>query len=141
MEDMTGLSSASTIFPAMSAHTQIRLASLSCAAYGALLVSGTVYHFQRTGSFRALGHSLAQPTLWVALLIAALVTFGLWRRYAWAWWLGIAAAGYQIFRIASAYVQRGFGHMPGSSTLIAFALLLLILVLLLPRKSRLGCNR
>lgn len=126
----------------MSALTQIRLASLSCAAYGALLVSGTIYHFQRTGSFRALGHSLAQPALWIALLIAALVTFGLWRRHAWAWWLGIAAAGYQIFRIASAYVQgRGFGHMPGFGTLLALALLLLILVLLLPRRSRLGCNR
>ena len=85
----------------MSAHTQVRIASLAAAAYGALLVSGTVHHFQRTGSFRALGHSLAQPTLWVALLIAALVTFGLWQRSAWAWWLGIAAAGYQIFRIAS----------------------------------------
>jgi benzodiazapine receptor len=125
----------------MSAHTQIRLASLSCAAYGALLVSGTVYHFQRSGSFRALAHSLAQPTLWIALLIAALVTFGLWKRYAWAWWLGIAAAGFQIFRIACAYLQRGFGHMPGFPTLIALALLILILVLLLPRKSRLGCNR
>jgi hypothetical protein len=126
----------------MSAHTQIRFASLSCAAYGALLVSGTVYHFQRSGSFRALGHSLAQPGLWIALLVAVLVTFGLWQRRAWAWWLGIAAAGYQIFRIASAYAHgRGFGHMPGFATLLALALLLLILVLLLPRKSRLGCNR
>jgi hypothetical protein len=126
----------------MSASTQIRLASLSCAAYGALLVSGTVYHFQHTGSFRALGHSLAQPSLWIALLIAALVTFGLWQRHAWAWWLGIAAANYQIFRIVSAYVYgRGFGHMPGFATLLALALLILILVLLLPRKSRLGCNR
>jgi benzodiazapine receptor len=126
----------------MSAHTQVRIASLAAAAYGALLVSGTVHHFQRTGSFRALGHSLAQPTLWIALLIAALVTFGLWQRNAWAWWLGIAAAGYQIFRIASAYVYgRGFGHMPGVATLIALVLLLLIVVLLLPRPARLACNR
>ena len=46
--------------PRMSATTQIRLASLSCAAYGALLVSGTVYHFQHTGSFRALAASRTQ---------------------------------------------------------------------------------
>jgi hypothetical protein len=126
----------------MSAHTQIRFASLTSAAYGALLVSGIVYHFQRTGSFRALAHSLAQPTVWVALLVAALVAFGLWKRYAWAWWLGVAAAGYQIFRIASAHVQgRGFGHVPGFATLLALALLLLVLLLLLPRRARLGCNR
>jgi translocator protein len=86
--------------------------------------------------------SLAQPALWMALLIAALVAVGLWRRYAWAWWLGIAAAGYQIFRIASAHVHmRGFGHVPGFATLIALALLVLVLVLLLPRTSRRGCNR
>jgi translocator protein len=78
----------------------------------------------------------------MALLIAALVAVGLWRRYAWAWWLGIAAAGYQIFRIASAHVHmRGFGHVPGFATLIALALLVLVLVLLLPRTSRRGCNR
>ena len=126
----------------MSAHTQIRLASLASAAYGALLVSGIVHHFQRTGSFRALAHSLSQPTVWIALLIAVVVAFGLWQRHAWAWWLGVAAAAWQIFRIGMAYVQgRNFGNLPGAATLIALALLLLVLVLLLPRKARLGCNR
>jgi benzodiazapine receptor len=126
----------------MSAHIQIRLASLTSAAYGALLVSGIAYHFQRTGSFRALAHSLSQPTVWIALLIAALVAFGLWQRHAWAWWLGVAAAAWQVFRIVTAYVQGpNFGNLPGAATLIALALLLLVLVLLLPRKARLGCNR
>ena len=126
----------------MSAHTQIRLASLTSAAYGALLVSGIVHHFQRTGSFRALANSLSQPTVWIALLISALVTFGLWQRYAWAWWLGVAAAAWQVFRIVMAYVQgHNFGNLPGVATVIALALLLLVLVLLLPRKARLGCNR
>ncbi|HEY0822143.1 MAG TPA: hypothetical protein VGD76_00010 [Ramlibacter sp.] len=126
----------------MSAHTQIRFASLASATYAALLVSGIVYHFQRTGSLRALVNSLSQPAVWIALLVAALVTFGLWKRYAWAWWLGVGAAGYQVFRIASAHVQgRGFGQMPGFATLLALALLLLVLALLLPRRARLGCNR
>lgn len=125
----------------MSAQTQIRFASLTCAAYGVLLVSGIVYHFQRTGSFRALAHSLSQPTVWIALLVAALVAYGLWRRYAWAWWLGVAAAAYQVFRIGSAWFDRGLDRVPGFATLLALALLLLILVLLLPRKARLGCSR
>ena len=126
----------------MSAQTQIRIASLACAAYGALLASGIVHHFQRTGSLRTLAHSLSQPTIWIALLVAALATFGLWKRQAWAWWLAVAAAGFQIFRIVSAYVQgRGFGQVPGFPTLLALGLLLVVLVLLLPRKARLGCNR
>lgn len=125
----------------MSAQTQIRFASLTSAAYGVLLASGIVHHFQRTGSLRALAHSLSQPPVWIALLIAALVTFGLWKRHAWAWWLGVAAAGYQVFRIASAWFARGGNYMPGFATLLALGLLLLLIVLLLPRKARLGCNR
>lgn len=122
----------------MSAHTQIRIASLATATYGALLVSGIVHHFQRTGSFRSLVHGFSQPHILIALLVVVLVTYGLWKRYAWAWWLGVAAAGYQVFRIASA---NGLSRMPGTATLIALALLLLVIVLLLPRRSRLGCNR
>jgi len=126
----------------MSAQAQIRFASLAAATYGAVLVSGIIYHFQRTGSLRALAQSLANPGVWIALLVAALVTYGLWARHAWAWWLAIAAAGYQIVRIVLAHVHgRGAGHLPGFATLLALALLLLIIVLLLPRKARLGCNR
>lgn len=125
----------------MSAQLQIRLASFTAAAYGALLASGIVYHFQRTGSFRSLARSLAEPTIWIALLVAGLVTFGLWKRYAWAWWLAIAAAAFQLFRIFEAWFDRGLARPPGVPALIALALLLLLLVLLLPRKSRLGCNR
>jgi benzodiazapine receptor len=125
----------------MSAHTQIRLASASTAAYAALFVSGIVYHFQRTGSLRALANSLSNPFVWVTLLVAAVITFGLWKRYAWAWWVGVAAAAYQLFRIGEAWVSRGLSHVPGVPTLIALVLLVLILVLLLPRRSRLGCNR
>ena len=126
----------------MSAQTHIRLASLSAAAYAAFLVSGVVHHFQRTGSLRALVQSLTHPALWIALVIAAIVTVGLWQRQAWAWWLAIGAAAVQIFRIVSAYVQgRSFGSMPAFPTLLALGLLLLVIVLLLPRKARLGCNR
>lgn len=125
----------------MSAHTQIRFASLTSAAYGALLASGVVHHFQRTGSFRALANSLSRPTLWVALLLAAVVTWGLWKRYAWAWWLAVAAAAFEIFLIGRAWFARGLSHVPGIPTLITLALMLLLLVLLLPRRARQGCNR
>lgn len=125
----------------MSAHTQIRLASLTTAAYGALLASGIVYHFQRTGSFRSLARDLAEPTIWIALLLVVLVTFGLWKRYAWAWWLAIAAAGFQLFRIFEAWFDRGLSRVPGVPTLIALVLLLVLVALLLPRRARLGCNR
>jgi len=73
--------------------------------------------------------------------VAALVTFGLWQRQAWAWWVGVAAACFQLLRIADAWFDRGLSRLPGMPTLIALALLVLLLVLLLPRRARLGCNR
>ncbi|MDE2605221.1 MAG: hypothetical protein KGL68_04775 [Burkholderiales bacterium] len=125
----------------MAATTQIRLASLAAATYGALLASGIVHHFQRTGSLRALVHGLAQPPVWIGLLVATLATVGLWRRQAWAWWLAVAAAGWQAGRILYFWFERGLARVPGVPTLLALGLLVLILVLLLPRAARLACNR
>jgi uncharacterized membrane protein (DUF2068 family) len=126
----------------VSGLTQLRFAALCAITYGLLAVSGLVHQFQRTGSFRALLRGLAQPQLWVVLVIALLLLFGLWRRQAWAWWLGVAAAAFGLFRIVSAYVQGpGFGRVPGAWTWIAFGLLLAILLLLAPRRARLAANR
>jgi benzodiazapine receptor len=125
----------------MSGLTHLRLAAFCALAYGLLLVSGILHHFQRTGSLRALVRGLSQPWVWVALLIALLVMYGLWRRYAWAWWLGLLAAAFQVFRILSPYVQAGGSRFPAASTLVALVLLLLVIVLLLPRKARLASNR
>lgn len=126
----------------MSALMQLRLAALCAVTYAALVLSGLIAHFQRTGSFRTLFHGIARPEVWVVVLVALLVTAGLWTRRAWAWWLGVAAAGYQLFRIVSAYVLgHRLGHVPAFAVLIALVLLVLFLVLVLQRKARLGCNR
>jgi uncharacterized membrane protein (DUF2068 family) len=126
----------------VSGLTQLRFAALCAFTYGLLAVSGLVHQFQRTGSLRALLRGLAQPQLWVVLVIALLLLVGLWRRQAWAWWLGVAAAAFGLFRIVSAYVQGpGFGRVPGAWTLIALGLLLAILLLLAPRRARLAANR
>ena len=126
----------------MSGLTQLRLAALCAFAYALLAVSGVVHRFQRTGSLRGLVNGLLQPHLWIVLVIALLVLFGLFGKKAWAWWLGVGAASFGIFRIVSAYVQgHGFGRLPGAWTLIALALLLAMLLLLMPRKARLAANR
>ena len=126
----------------MSGLTHLRFAALCAFAYALLAVSGVVHHFQRTGSLRALARGLMQPQLWIVLVLALLVMFGLFGKKAWAWWLGVGAAAFGIFRIASAYVQGpGFGRVPGAWTLIALALLVLVVLLLLPRKARLAANR
>ena len=128
--------------PSVSGLTQLRLAALCAFAYALLAVSGVVQRFQRTGSLRGLVHGLIQPQLWIVLVIALLLLFGLFGRRAWAWWLGVAAALFGLFRIVSAYVQGGgFGRVPAAWTLIALALLIAMLLLLVPRKARLAANR
>ena len=126
----------------MSAHLQLRIASLCAAAYGLLLASGLVSHFQRTGSFRYLAETLSRPAVWIVLAVALLVTVGLWKRHAWAWWLALAGAGYEVFRIVSGWIAgRGFPRLPGFATLLALAILALLLLLLVQRKARLAANR
>lgn len=126
----------------MSANLPLRLASLCSATYAALVVSGVVHHFQRTGSLRALVRGVSSPWLWVVVLVATVVAIGLWKRYAWAWWLGVAAAGYQLFRIVASYVRSPlFGDLPRASTMVSVVLLVAILVLLSTRKARSGASR
>jgi len=128
--------------PSVTGLTQLRLAALCAAAYGLLAASGVVHRFQRSGSLRGLVHGLADPALWIVLVIALLVLIGLWGRRAWAWWLAVGAACFGIFRIVSPYLHgRSLGHLPGAWTLIALALLLAALLLLVPRKARLAANR
>lgn len=125
----------------MAANSSARLASVTAAAYAVLVVSSAFLHFSRTGSLPGLVHRLSHPGVWVAFLVAALVAWGLWKHYAWAWWLGLAAALFQLFRIVSWYVQGPLGRVPGTYTLIAVALLVLLLVLLAQRRVRLACSR
>jgi translocator protein len=126
----------------MAAHAQVRLASFSAAAYATLGIAGILYPLAHSGNFRVLRHALSQPPVWLAIVGAALVAWGLARRQAWAWWLGVIAAGYQLAMLLFAYVRGpAFGHLPRPWTLIAMVLLALVLVLLLPRRARLACSR
>ena len=124
-----------------SSNLQVRLASLSAAAYAVLAVSGVLQQFQRTGNWGALAAGFSRPGVWVAFVIGALVAWGLWKRYAWAWWLGLAASVFQLWRIGSWYLQGPLGRVPGGWTLVTILLLVLLLVLLLQRGVRASCSR
>jgi translocator protein len=123
----------------MSGLTHLRLAALCTLTYGLLVVSGLLQHFYRTGSFRALARNLGNPWLWVVVVLAVVLTFGLWKRQAWAWWLAIGVGLFQVYRFVNAWIVGGW-RTPPTSTLILLALLVLMILLLLPRKARLAAN-
>ena len=123
-------------------HTRLRVASVTAIAYLTVVLGGTLIHFARTGDAFTLRFSLTQPGTWIATFIAALVAWGLWKQYKWAWWLGVGAAGYQLFRVGSWIVGHfSVSRPPGFGPLLVTALLLAFLVLLFPSNVRASCNR
>jgi len=124
------------------ATNRLRLASVTAATYLVVVLGGTLVRFANTGDAFTLRFSLTQPATWIAAFIAAIVAWGLWRHYKWAWWLGVAAAGYQLFRVLSWIVGHfSFSRPPGFGPLLVTVLLLAFLVLVFPSNVRASCNR
>jgi hypothetical protein len=124
------------------ATTRIRIASVIALAYLAVVLGGTLVHFANTGDTYTLRVSLTQPATWLASIVAAVVAFGLWRRYRWAWWLGVGAAAFQLFRLGAWLAEHySLSKLPGASAALVGLLLIVFLAMLLPSKVRASCNR
>jgi uncharacterized membrane protein (DUF2068 family) len=118
-----------------------KISSLLVAAYVAIVVSGTLLHFANTGDVSTVKYSFTRPATIMAVLIGIVVTFGLWRSFAWAWWLGLVAAGVQLYRFGPWFVERIVNsHAPTGSWLIAF-LLVVFLGLHFTKVVRKSCSR
>ena len=126
----------------MSGSTRVRAASLVAIAYVVVALGGTLVHFASSGDAYTLRVSLTQPATWIACLLAALVAWGLWQRFAWAWWLGVAAAVFQLFRLGTWLVAHfSISRPPGLGVALVVFLLLAFLILLLPARARASCSR
>lgn len=126
----------------MSGPTAIRLAALLALGYGLWVLAGGPLHVGAGGGTMSLRVSAGHWVSWLVGLLSLLLAWGLWARYAWAWWLGLAAALVQGWRLVSAHVvQHGAVRVPGVTTLVVLALLLVFIVLLFMPKARAACNR
>ncbi|AEG92017.1 hypothetical protein [Ramlibacter tataouinensis] len=122
--------------------TAIRLAALVAVAYALLLLSGGLIGVAGGGSRLSLSVSLAQPVTWLMALLSLLIAWALWSRYAWGWWLGLAAALFQLWRIVSAIIARpGYPQLPSPGTLLVLGLLVAFLILLFLPRARAACSR
>jgi hypothetical protein len=71
-----------------------------------------------------------------------LLAWGLWARQSWSWWLAIAGALFQGWRLVSAHLAHGgMARLPNGATLVMLVLLLAFVALLFMPKARTACNR
>lgn len=126
----------------MSSHTQARIASLVAIAYVLVVLGGSLVRVALTGDFFSFRVSFAQPVTWLVCLAALVIAWGIWRCYAWAWWLGLAGVCFQLYRFGNWLIANyGFSHLPGSGVLLVLILLLLFLLMLLLPGTRAACSR
>lgn len=86
--------------------------------------------------------SFGTPLLWLTTAVIVLIIFGVWKRFAWAWWLGVAAVGFQLVRMGLWVSQHySLSRLPGEGTLLVLGLLVSFLVLMLLPGTRMACRR
>ncbi len=119
-----------------------KVAACIAAAYFSVVLGGILLHFFQTGDTYTLKYGLMLPTTWAALTISGFVSWGLWHRFRWAWWLGFIAAALQLLRMSS-WVVRHFSTAapPGLGVVLVLALLLALLAVLLLPRTRRACTR
>jgi uncharacterized membrane protein (DUF2068 family) len=126
----------------MSGPTAIRLAALLALGYGLWVLASGPIHLGAGASAMTVRLSAAHAVGWLIGLLSFVLAIGLWTRYAWAWWLALAAALFQGWRIVSAHLAiRGLAKMPSTTALVLLVLLVVFVVLLLIPKARATCSR
>ena len=126
----------------MSGPAAIRLAAVLALGYGLWILASGPVHVGGGADALTMRFSAGHWVAWLVGGVSILLAFGLWRQYAWSWWLAIAAALIQGWRLLSAHVaHRGLARLPNVTTVMVVALLLSLIVLLLMPKARAACNR
>lgn len=126
----------------MSGLTAIRIAALLAIGYGLWVLVGGPVQLGAGSEALTMRLSLANPVAWLIGLVAIFIGSFLWMRFAWAWWLGLAAALFQVWRIVyPIFAKAGAPRLPGLVTLLVLALLVLFIVLLFFPRARAACSR
>lgn len=126
----------------MNGPTAIRVAALVALGYGLWVLASGPVHIGGGAGGMTMRVSAGHWAAWLVGLLSLLLACGLWLRQAWSWWLALAAALIQAWRLLSAhFAHGGLAHLPNVRTMVVLMLLLSSIVLLLMPKARVACNR
>ena len=126
----------------MNGLTAIRVAALLALGYGLWILASGPMHLGAGAGAMTLRVSAGHWVSWLVGLLSLLLAWGLWVRQAWSWWLALAGALVQGWRLVSAHLGHGgVARLPNATTLVVLGLLLVFVVLLFMPKARSACNR
>lgn len=123
-------------------HGRAQLAACIALTYVFVVLGGIFLHYLNTGDAYTLKFSLMLPSTWVATIVSVVVAWGLWQRFRWAWWLGLAAALLQLVRMSS-WLFHHFSatNPPGFGVFLVLGLVLAFFVTLVLPGTRTACAR
>ena len=123
-------------------NLRIVLAILIALTYFLVVPAGSLMRLGFGGDAMTLRVSAGTPVLWLTAVVTVLIAWGIWKRFAWAWWLGAAAALAQLVRMGLWLAQHnGFARMPADHILLTAGLLGGFLLVLLTPGMRAACRR
>lgn len=123
-------------------NARLYLALIVALVYLVAVPGTSLFRAALSGDALTLRVSFGAPVLWLTTVVLLLVIWGVWKRFAWAWWLGVAAAAFQLVRMGLWVAQHySLSRLPGEGTLLVLGLLTVFLVLMLSPGMRMACRR
>lgn len=142
---LIGISFAPFRFPLVANPVNAALRYLAISVlllYTWYVASGSLLHIGLSQAAISLRVNLVNPITWVIVIVSMLTAWGLGKRFAWAWWLGLVGALVQLGRVAWWVVQRhSLAHLPDTGVWLVVAMLAVFITLLLTPPVRRACTR
>lgn len=73
-----------------------KIAAAIATLYVFFFFGGIFVHYFTSSDIHTLKYSLMLPSVWIATVLGLLIAWGLWRKFLWAWWLGLAGGLFQL---------------------------------------------
>ena len=118
-----------------------RFAAYIAISYILFIFSGILLHFINTHDFYTLKFSLNLPSTWIAAFVSVVISWGLWHRKSWGWWLGLSAVSAHLITTVVWLTQNfSFNNFPSFGVLLAVIIQIVFLAILIFPSTRASCT-